>query len=291
MPANKVPGLVWCKIPAGTFVMGSDAHGHHGAETDDETPAHKLKMSGFEISATTITNRQFQAFVRATSYKTDAEKFGWSFVFGGLLPDDFPDTCGVASAPWWRQVYGADWQHPFGPQSNLKGLLSHPVVHVSHNDALAFCQWANCHLPTEAQWEYAARGGLEQQQYPWGNDLQPGGKHQMNTWQGKFPAKNTQADGHYGTAPAKSYQPNAYGLYNATGNVWEWCADWYQPDHYAHSPVTNPTGPKTGTRKITRGGSFLCHASYCARYRVNARNSNEPDSSASNVGFRVVGGY
>ena len=191
-------------------------------------------------------------------------------------------------APWWRQVEGASWRHPEGPQSELGDRDSHPVVHVSWNDAIAYCGWASLRLPSEAEWEYAARGGLEQRLFPWGDELEPDGSHRMNVWQGEFPARNTCADGFYGTCPVDAFAPNAFGLYNTTGNVWEWCADWFSRDFHTRDKRTNPRGPRRGTHRTARGGSYLCHASYCRRYRVAGRNALTPDSSSGNVGFRCV---
>jgi formylglycine-generating enzyme required for sulfatase activity len=273
-------------LDAATFRMGN-ARGD-GYDDDGERPVRNVTVGPFTIAPTVVTNAEFAAFVDATGFETDAEQYGWSFVFGGLLPDDFPDTRGVAAAPWWRQVHGSDWRRPEGPQSSVEDRPDHPVVHVSWNDAVAYCEWAGGRLPTEAEWEYAARGGLDQQPFPWGDELEPGGEHRMNVWQGTFPAHNTEADGWYGTAPVRSYPPNGHGLYETTGNVWEWTADWFAPDAYRRGDGDHPTGPPAGERKVTRGGSYLCHASYCRRYRVDARSASEPDSSAGNVSFRVA---
>jgi formylglycine-generating enzyme required for sulfatase activity len=275
-------------IEGGEFMMGTDFA--EGYPRDGEGPVHRVQLGPFGIDTHAVTNDRFAAFVEATGHVTDAERYGWSFVFGGLLPDDFEDTRGVAESPWWRQVYGADWRHPEGPQSDLSGRGDHPVVHVSWNDAQAYCEWSGTRLPTEAEWERAARGGLEQQHFPWGDEREPGGEHRMNVFQGAFPGENTRADGHAGTAPVGSFAPNDYGIYNMTGNVWEWCADWFDAGYYAVSPVNDPRGPGSGTHRVMRGGSYLCHASYCNRYRVDARSANEPDSSTGNLGFRVAGG-
>jgi formylglycine-generating enzyme len=225
--------------------------------------------------------------VTATGHVTDAERYGWSFVFAGMLPADFPPTRAVAAAPWWRQVEGADWAHPAGPLSSVDGRGDHPVVHVSWMDAVAFAAWEGKRLPTEAEWEYAARGGLEQQEFPWGGEREPSGAHRMNVWQGRFPVHNSLDDGWLGSAPVDAFPPNGYGLYNVTGNVWEWCADWFGIEAIADGS-TDPTGPATGTHRVMRGGSYLCHESYCRRYRVAARSANTPDSSTANLGLRCA---
>jgi sulfatase modifying factor 1 len=264
-------------VPGGTFLMGTEAPG--GYPADGEGPAHAVRLDAYRIDTYAVTNDAFTAF---------AERYGWSFVFGGLLPDDFPATRGVANAPWWRQVEGADWRHPEGPQSSNADRADHPVVHVSHDDARAYCAWSGTRLPTEAEWEYAARGGLEGQRFPWGSEREPGGRHRMNVFQGVFPTENSCADGYAGTAPVDAFDPNGYGLYNMTGNVWEWCADWFDSGYYAGAPREQPKGPPDGTHRVMRGGSYLCHASYCNRYRVDSRSANGPDSSTGNLGFRVA---
>jgi formylglycine-generating enzyme required for sulfatase activity len=275
-------------LPGGTFSMGTD--GAYGYPDDGEGPVHAVTLSPFAIAPTTVTNDAFAAFVAAARHRTEAERYGSSFVFAGLLPDDFPATRGVAATPWWREVEGADWAHPEGPHSSIAERGAHPVVHVSWNDAVAYCAWAAVRLPTEAEWEYAARGGLVQRRFPWGDELRPEGRHAMNVYQGRFPTRDTGDDGFAGTAPVRSFPANGYGLHEMTGNVWEWTADWFDPGWYRISPHNDPRGPASGTARVMRGGSYLCHASYCNRYRVDARSANSPDSSAGNVGFRVVRG-
>ena len=247
-----------------------------------------VTLRPFWIDACTVSNARFAGFVDATGYVTEAERYGWSFVFGGLLPDDFPATRGAARAPWWRQVFDADWRHREGLQSSIEDRMDHPAVHVSWNDAQAYCAWAGMRLPTEAEWEYAARGGLEQRRYAWGDELMPDGRWRCNIWQGTFPSHNTLEDGYLGTAPVDEFESNGYGLYNFSGNVWEWCSDWFHSDFHAQGPRDNPTGPSSGQAKVMRGGSYLCHDSHCNRYRVAARSSNTPDSSTGNTGFRCA---
>jgi formylglycine-generating enzyme required for sulfatase activity len=274
------------ELPGGAFFMGDDSVWVY--PDDGEGPVHEVVVRPLRVDSCAVSNARFAEFVDATGHRTDAERYEWSFVFAGVLPDDFPDTRAVANAPWWRQVYGADWRHPEGLQSDLDGRLEHPVVHVSWNDARAYCDWTGTRLPTEAEWEYAARGGAERTAFPWGDDLEPGGEHRMNVFQGTFPAENAAADGYLGTAPVDAFPPNGFGLYNVTGNVWEWCADWYDADYYQTSPHEDPRGPDHGANRVMRGGSYLCHLSYCKRYRVSARSGIEPESSTGNLGFRIV---
>ena len=276
-------------IPGGDFVMGTD--GSYGFAADGEGPAHAVTLAPFYIDTTTVTNEEFNAFVNATRYKTEAERFGWSFVFHGHLDARQQEAAvrqRVLGSEWWCRVNGATWRHPEGPGSTIKKRWDHPVVHVSWNDACAYAQWSGKRLPTEAEWECAARGGFVQKRFPWGDELEPAGRHMMNVWQGTFPIQNTCADGHYGPAPGRTYKPNGYGLFQMTGNVWEWCWDWFDAEYYRHSPRENPAGPAAGDRRVMRGGSYLCHASYCNRYRTDARSSNTPDAASTNIGFRCV---
>jgi sulfatase modifying factor 1 len=273
-------------LEEGPFLLGSEDRLAY--PSDGEGPVREVELGPFWIDARAVSNADFAGFVEATEYVTEAERFGWSFVFAGFLPDDFPPTRAVAQAPWWRQVEGADWRHPDGPQSDLGGRMDHPVVHVSWNDAQSYCAWTGKRLPTEAEWELAARGGLEGKAFPWGDELEPDGEHRMNVWQGSFPDGNTGADGYAGTCPVDAFAPNGYGLYNSTGNVWEWTSDWLHPTFRQRDRRRDPQGPQFGTHRVQKGGSYLCHHSYCRRYRVAARQGNTPDSSTGNLGFRCV---
>ena len=276
------------KLPGAKFLMGTSDE--EGFPADGEGPVREITLDSFYIDETTITNFQFAEFIKATGHKTEAEQYGWSFVFYGLLSEQEQkaDYQVAASTPWWTAVPGAQWNHPEGEATDIEKRMDHPVVHVSWNDAQAYCQWSGKRLPTEAEWEYAARGGLVQKKFPWGDELTPDGEHHCNIWQGNFPDYNSMEDGYLGTAPAKSFKPNNFGLYNVSGNVWEWCNDWFSKDFHKTGPRKNPAGPPHGESKVMRGGSFLCHRSYCNRYRVAARSSNTIDSSASNIGFRCV---
>jgi formylglycine-generating enzyme required for sulfatase activity len=276
------------KLLGSEFLMGTEDQ--RGFPDDGEGPIRKVQVNPFYMDKTTVTNAQFEQFVKESKYVTEAERFGWSFVFFGLLSEEQEEKVSqvVPETPWWWVVEGASWKHPEGSDSNINNRMDHPVVQISWIDAMAYCEWAGKRLPTEAEWEYAARGGIEQSVFPWGDDLEPDGKHMCNVWQGEFPEENRCEDGYMGTAPAKSFPPNGFGLYNVCGNVWEWCADWFHPTFHKIGPRQNPKGPLTGTNRVMRGGSYLCHESYCNRYRLAARSKNTPDSATSNIGFRCV---
>jgi sulfatase modifying factor 1 len=274
-------------VPGGRFVMG-DAR-RDGRWPDGEGHLHEVQLHPFSIDATSVTNDAFATFVQSTGYVTEAETFGWSAVFHLAMAAGPPDLMGpFPGTPWWIGVRGADWRHPRGPQSSLDDAGDHPAVHISWNDAAAYCAWAGRRLPTEAEWERASRGGLDGARYPWGDELRDGDDWLCNIWQGTFPAANTQEDGYLTTAPVRTFRANGYGLWQTVGNVWEWCSDWFSPRYYEESPLVDPRGPVTGEARVMRGGSFLCHDSYCNRYRNAARSSNTPDSSMANAGFRTV---
>ena len=297
-------------IPGGTFRMGSDKH------YPEEAPAHRVSVDGFWMDRHPVTNKQFRKFVKATGHVTVAEiapdprdypgilphmVFAGSLMF---LPPGHP--VGLRDfSQWWTFARGADWRHPYGPNSNIHALDHHPVVHVAFNDALAYAQWAGKELPTEAEWEFAARGGLDDAEYAWGDEFMPRGHHMANTWQGDFPHQNTNADGFERTSPVTAFPPNGYGLYDMIGNVWEWTADWYSPRHEAD--VTKacciPENPRGGReadsydprmtnvkipRKVIKGGSHLCAPNYCRRYRPAARHAEPVDTSTSHLGFRCI---
>lgn len=275
------------QLTGGSFLMGTDDN--HGFSEDYEGPATEVKVKPFKIGVTTVTNDDFAQFVKATGYKTTAEKYGTSFVFHIFVDDSKKEQYEhVAGAPWWLLVPGADWQHPFGPDSSINDLMDHPVVHVSLEDALAFCDWSHTTLPTEAQWEYAARGGVKTE-YPWGTSLTENNEFHANTWQGDFPWKNSQDDGYVGTAPVKTYNPNNYDLYQMIGNVWEWSRNprYILLDDFNTNDYELKEAPQKGEYAI-RGGSFLCHCSYCNRYRLSARNGVDCLSTSSHLGFRCV---
>lgn len=275
-------------MPGGEFWMGD--HQGDGLSSDGEGPVHQVTVSPFTIDTTSVTNAAFLRFVKDTGYVTEAEHFGYSAVFHLALAAAPDDILGhPSSTPWWLGVRGASWRHPEGRRSTLEGREDHPVVHVSWNDAQAYCAWAGRRLPTEAEWEFASRGGLESARFPWGDELmKPDGSWRVNIWQGRFPVSNTEEDGYFTTAPVRTFEPNGFGLWQTVGNVWEWCSDWFSPTYYRTGDATNPQGPLDGEARVLRGGSYLCHDSYCYRYRNSARSSNTPDSSMGNAGFRTV---
>jgi len=298
--------MVW--IAEGTFLMGSDNH------YPEEAPAHKVSVNGFWIDRCTVTNRAFRRFVEATGYVTLAERPANADDYPGAKPELLaPASVMFSKAPgpvdlrnrynWWVYVLGADWRHPRGPGSSLQGLWDHPVVHVAFEDAQAYAEWAGKQLPTEAEWEYAARGGLDSAEFVWGAEFMPGGKPMANTWQGEFPWQNLLEDGYEWTAPVRSFAPNGYGLYEMAGNVWEWTTDWYQGhDQIKHACCTidNPRGGEREQsydacqpavkipRKVMKGGSYLCAPNYCRRYRPAARMAQPIDTSTCHLGFRCI---
>jgi formylglycine-generating enzyme required for sulfatase activity len=298
--------MAW--IPGGTFTMGSNDH------YPEEAPAHRVNVNGFWMDRCTVTNAEFLRFVEATGYVTVAERPANPADYPGAKPEMLvPASVLFRKAPhrvdlgdhynWWTYVPGVNWRHPRGPESSLEGLATHPVVHVTFADAEAYARWAGKELPTEAEWEFAARGGLEDADYVWGSEFTPGGKHMANTWQGEFPWQNLLEDEYEWSAPVGSFPPNGYGLYEMAGNVWEWTTDWYQ-DHgkikKACCTLDNPRGgdpdqsfdPRTPNlrirRKVMKGGSYLCAPNYCRRYRPAARMPQEVDSSICHLGFRCI---
>lgn len=285
--ASLTYGIEQVEIPAGTFLMG-DSTGDRN-EADGEGPVHPVTLDGFSMDATPVTNDVFAQFLAATGYVTEAEQWGYSAVFHLALSAPTEHVMGApAHAPWWLAVRGADWRHPGGAGSDVDALGDHPVVHVTWNDAIAFCTWSGRRLPTEAEWEFAARGGIDAAKYPWGDAAIDAGGWRANIWQGTFPSVNSADDGYLTTAPVRTFEPNGYGLLQMVGNVWEWCADWFDSGYYETSPQHNPPGPVAGLERVLRGGSYLCHDSYCNRYRNSARSRSTPDSSLGNAGFRTV---
>lgn len=314
-PAGSGPeGMAW--IPGGEFSMGCldpRAIPHGGPDPmADARPVHRVHVDAFWMDTTEVTNAQFAAFVAATGYVTVAERVPKAEDFPDAPPENLVAGSVVFTPPaeaipldnhlrWWAYVKGADWRHPLGPGSSIDGHAQEPVVHVAYEDAEAYARWAGKRLPTEAEWEFAARGGLAGDLYPWGNEFRPGGRSMANTWQGRFPDENTAADGFPGLAPVARFPPNAYGLHDMSGNVWEWCADWYRPDTYPKAIATaavadNPRGPDSSfdpqepgqAKRVQRGGSYLCSESYCARYIVGSRGKGEISSATNHIGFRCV---
>lgn len=300
-------GMVW--IPGGEFVIGAE-------KFPESQPLRKVRVDGFWMDTTEVTNRQWRKFVEATGYVTIAERTPTAeeypnappenLVAGSLVfspPTDLTDADRDAALKtnrwdvWWRYVHGANWKHPLGPDSSIEGKDDYPVVHIAYQDAVEYCKWAKKRLPTEAEWEFAARGGLNQKPYYWGDEKLVDGKHMANTYQGKFPMEDSGEDGFKGLAPVKQYKPNAYGLYDMSGNVWEWCSDWYRQDTYKHIDPVNPQGPEycidprqglNESLRVTRGGSFLCADEYCIRYMAGSRHHGAIDTGTNHTGFRCV---
>lgn len=275
-------------LPSATFDMGDVWD--EGYPADGERPVHTVTLSTYRMDSTAVTNRDYAAFVAATGYRTESERFGSSAVFHLLVEADDCDVLGrMPGAPWWLDVKGADWAHPRGPKSNWENVFDHPAVHLSWLDADVYCTWAGRRLPTEAEWEYAARGGISGARYAWGNELHDAdGALRCNIWRGTFPDQHDDGTAFSGTKSVMSFPANGFGLYEMSGNVWEWCQDWYLPKYYRSSPTHDPHGPKVGRGRVMRGGSYLCHDSYCNRYRVAARSAAPPDSASGNCGFRTV---
>jgi formylglycine-generating enzyme required for sulfatase activity len=272
-------------LDGGRFLMGTESD--EAFPADGEGPVREVTVDPFWMDARPVSNEQFREFVRATGYRTESERYGWSFVFHSHVPGELVDDR-ASGITWWCKVGDAHWARPEGPDSSIDNRLPYPVTHVSWNDATEYARWAGKRLPTEAEWEYAARGGLEQKIYPWGDELTPGGVHLCNVWQGEFPHHDTGEDGWTAVGPADVFPTNGYGLYGITGNAWEWCADWFSPSWHVTATRVNPTGPPQGAARLMKGGSYLCHRSYCNRYRVAARTSNTADSATTNISFRCV---
>ncbi len=312
--AEKPPGMMW--IPGGEFSMGAVVNGSGASEmampSNDAEPVHRVRVDGFWIDATTVTNEQFEKFVKATGYVTIAEHTPTKEEFPDAPPENLV-AGSVVFVPtaeevplnnhfqWWSYVKGANWRHPEGPESNIKGKEKYPVVQIAYPDAEAYAKWAGKRLPTEAEFEFAARGGLEGKTYPWGDEFRPDGKWMANTWQGKFPVKDAADDGFPGLAPVAQFPANGYGLYDMAGNVWQWCSDWYRPDYYetlakAGDVAVNPPGPDSPfdpaepneKKRVHRGGSFLCNEHYCSRYIVGTRGKGELNTGTNHLGFRCV---
>ena len=313
-PTPAPEGMAW--IPGGEFSMGSTLTGGGSCEmpmaSTDTQPVHRVRVDGFWIDKTTVTNEQFAKFVEATGYLTIAERTPTKEEFP-TAPEENLVAGSVVFSPtehevpltnhyqWWNYVKGANWRHPFGPQSDIKGKENYPVVHVAYPDAEAYAKWAGKRLPTEAEFEFAERGGLAGKTYAWGDDFRPNGKWMANTWQGKFPVKDSGEDGYAGIAAVAQFPPNGYGLYDMAGNVWQWCRDWYRPDYYAQLAssgrvAVNPTGPESPfdpdepdeKKRVQRGGSFLCNDQYCSRYVVGTRGKGEVNTGTNHLGFRCV---
>ena len=307
--------MVW--IPGGEFSMGSDGKSDgvsccSPATVADALPIHRVYVDGFWMDATDVTNAEFEKFVKATGYVTIAERAPTKEEFPMAPPENLVAGSIVFTPTprpvpltnhyrWWRYQHGANWRHPEGPQSNIQGKENYPVVQIAYPDAVAYAEWAGKRLPTEAEWEFAARGGLSGKLYPWGDEFKPGGKFAANSYQGQFPVEDKGEDGFAGIAPVKSFPPNGYGLYDMAGNVWQWCSDWYRPDYFQKlsqesSVSRNPQGPESPfdpaepseKKRVHKGGSFLCNEQYCTRYIVGTRGKGEVNTGTNHLGFRCV---
>jgi formylglycine-generating enzyme required for sulfatase activity len=304
-PGPPPAGMIW--VPGGQFWMGADSD-----HMPDTKPWHRVYVDGYWMDRAEVTNEQFARFVKATGYVTVAERQPRAEDFPGAPPENLVAGSVVFTPPghsvdlrnqfqWWRYARGANWQHPDGPASDIKDRMNHPVVHIAYDDAVAYSQWAGKRLPTEAEFEFASRGGLDRKRYDWGEEFMPAGKHMANTFQGHFPETNTGEDGYTATAPVRSFSPNGYGLFDMAGNVWEWTSDWYRADYYqtlaaSGAVAVNPTGPADSfdpseprvPKRVQRGGSFLCTDQYCSRYIAGGRGKGEPDTGTNHLGFRCV---
>jgi formylglycine-generating enzyme len=316
LPPGPAPaGMVW--IPGGEFSMGSDGKSDgvsccSPATVADALPIHRVYVDGFWMDATDVTNAEFEKFVKATGYVTIAERAPTKEEFPNAPPENLVAGSIVFTPTprpvplinhyrWWRYQHGANWRHPEGPQSNIQGKENYPAVQIAYTDAVAYANWAGKRLPTEAEWEFAARGGLTGKLYPWGDEFKPRGKFAANSYQGQFPVEDTGEDGFAGIAPVKSFPPNGYGLYDMAGNVWQWCSDWYRPDYFQSlaqegSVSRNPQGPQSPfdpaepseKKRVHKGGSFLCNEQYCTRYIVGTRGKGEVNTGTNHLGFRCV---
>lgn len=283
-PAQRPARVV--RLPGGRFRVGTDAS---PLPQDGESPTRPANVRPFAIDPFAVTNEWFSEFVVAAGYRTDAERIGWSLVFGGFVPEGTSAMTSRDGPSWWRRVEGAWWKQPEGPQSGIADRIDHPVVHVSWNDAAAFAAWAGGRLPTEPEWEFTAAGGLAKARFPWGEQEPDDTTFQpCNIWQGEFPTHNTRVDGHLGTAPADAFAPNGYGLFNMVGNTWEWCADAFRVRSLARAAKLRNEGARAAGECLLKGGSYLCHRSYCYRYRIAARTGVSADTSTGHVGFRLV---
>jgi sulfatase modifying factor 1 len=314
-PPRPAPeGMVW--IPGGEFSMGSNLNGGGSCEmpmaSTDTQPVHRVRVDGFWMDRTTVTNEQFAKFVEATGYVTIAERTPTKEEFPTAPSENLVAGSVVFSPPdhevllnnhfqWWNYVKGANWRHPLGPDSDINGKEKYPVVQIAYPDAEAYAKWTGKRLPTEAEYEFAERGGLSGKTFAWGDEFRPNGKWMANTWQGKFPVKDSGEDGYAGIAPVAQFPPNGYGLYDMAGNVWQWCSDWYRPDYYAQlakagNVTVNPRGPESSfdpdepneKKRVHRGGSFLCNDQYCSRYIVGTRGKGEVNTGTNHLGFRCV---